>query len=63
MNIFELFSNSKVNGCNLKSDKDVIDSSELMGIGLAYCHSILKKMDSMLELTSTVDVGSTFNFS
>lgn len=62
MNIFELFSNAKVNGCPINSDKDVMDSSELMGIGLAYCHAILKKMDSVLKLTSTVDIGSTFNF-
>ena len=63
MNIFNLFSsaNSKHNEDN--SEKYMMESSELMGIGLAFCHQILKKMHSELKLTSTINIGSTFNFS
>ena len=63
MNIFELFQNAKVDRIPVNSDKDVIESSELMGIGLAFCHKILEKMNSRLKLSSVVNVGSTFNFS
>lgn len=40
----------------------MIESSELMGIGLAYSQKMLKRMNSKLELSSVIDVGSTFSF-
>ena len=33
-----------------------------MGMGLAFCHKMLKKMDSKLELSSIKNIGSTFTF-
>ena len=63
MNIFELFQNAKADRIPMSSDRDVMESSELMGIGLAFCHKILEKMGSRLKLSSVVNVGSTFNFS
>lgn len=63
MNIFELFSNIKKDPFPINTEKDILESSELMGIGLAFCHKVLIKMGSELKLTSTLNVGSTFNFS
>ena len=62
MNLFELFSSAKHADYNLESKKDLIDSSKLMGMGLAYCNKILTKMDSKLELSTAINVGSTFSF-
>lgn len=62
MNLFELFSNAKIDDYNLDTTKELIDSSKLMGMGLAYCHKILLKMNSKLEMSTAIDVGSTFSF-
>lgn len=34
----------------------------MMGMGLAFCHKMLEKMGSKLELSSTRNIGSTFTF-
>lgn len=62
IHLFELFNNCKLPYYNIESDKDIIESSELMGIGLTYSQKMLKKMGSKLELSSVVNVGSTFSF-
>ena len=62
MNMFELYPNSNVNNLKFKNDKDVIDSSELMGMGLSYWNKILDKMSSKLKLSTALNVGSTFSF-
>jgi signal transduction histidine kinase len=62
LNLFKLFANSKIKDYRIQSDQDIIESSQLMGIGLAYCQKMLKLMSSELKLTSLVDIGSTFSF-
>ena len=62
MNMYELFSSAKSDYYDNKTSKSFIEASELMGMGLAYWHKILKKMDSKLKLCSAINVGSTFNF-
>jgi signal transduction histidine kinase len=62
MNLYQLFSNSRMRDYAIESDKDVHSSSQLMGMGLAYCHKMLTKMNSNLELTSAINIGSTFSF-
>ena len=47
---------------NYSENQDVNSSSKLMGIGLAFCHNMLKKMNSKLELTTVINYGSTFSF-
>ena len=59
---FQLFSKANWDISRFNNDKDIHQSSELMGIGLAFWHKILQKMDSELKLSSAVNVGSTFNF-
>ena len=60
MNLFELFSDANQTCYN--TDDDILKSSRLMGMGLTYCHRILKKMGTKLTLTSAIKVGSTFSF-
>ena len=62
MNLFELFSGAKTEDWKIRNDKDVIKSSELMGIGLAFCQKMLQNMGSKLKLSTAVNVGSTFSF-
>ena len=62
MNLFDLFSSINSKSFNNNYDKSILESSSLMGVGLAFCHKMLGKMDSHLELKSTVNIGSTFSF-
>ena len=62
MTLFQIFSNAQIDSYHIDSDKDVIESSKLMGIGLAFWQKMLTKMKSQLELSSVIGVGSTFSF-
>jgi two-component system, sensor histidine kinase and response regulator len=61
-NQFQLFSNANLVKQKIEKDKDVFKSSELMGMGLAFCHKMLNKMESKLELSSLKNLGSRFSF-
>ncbi|CAI2384799.1 unnamed protein product [Moneuplotes crassus] len=61
-NQFQLFSSLNIKNTDIKNHSDMIKSSDLMGIGLAFCHKMLKKMDSELQLSSIKNIGSTFSF-
>lgn len=62
MNMFDLYPSVNMNNLHFKNDKDVMDSSELMGMGLSYWNKILNKMSSKLKLSTVLNVGSTFSF-
>ena len=61
-NQFQLFANVNLKRTRIENDMDMFRSSELMGMGLAFCHKMLERMNSKLELSSTKDIGSTFSF-